>query len=276
MLNPSSILVFFHRSVRATNDATNKLREVILEYIMTTPNVNDSDYGLRWRQVRDSWEETLRSASIESYDQFQVTRKGGRSKHHDFTVDYYLDSRKVDTKQIEFKFGKTMKSLPQFLSLYSHFNMFPNTYAVFYYEHYLDKYLAYVGIEKPPLPEYLDHVYGSEYKHTFFATLREREVEHKKAKSEIVNDSIRYYLQTNATQIILPTLYEKLQASQQKTFLLWDETKFSTHRLTFEPLEYKGYTKNTILITSGAYTLKLLLRWKNHKGILGPAWQIKV
>jgi hypothetical protein len=276
MLNPSSILVFFNPSVRATNDATNKLREIILESIMTSPHLDDPDYGQRWRQVRDSWEQTLRSVTTETYDQFQVTRKGGRRHHHDFIVDYYIDSRKVDTKQIEFKFGKTMKSLPQFLSMYSHFNMFPNTYAVFYYEHYLDKYLVYVDIEKPPLSVYLEHVYGTEYKHPFFATLREREVEHKKAKSEIVNDSIRDYLQTNATQIILPTLYEKLQSSQQKTFLLWDETQFSAHRLTFEPLSLEGFNKNTILITSGAYTLRLLLRWKNHKGILGPAWQIKI
>jgi hypothetical protein len=275
MMNPSSILVFFNPSVRATNDATNHLREIILETILTSPHVEDQDYGIRWRQVRDSWSMALHGITLSVYDRVQVTRKGGRRHNHDFTVEFYHDDRLVDTQQVEFKFGKSMKSLPQFLSMYSHFQMFPSTYAAFYYEHYLDHYLSYVGIEKPPLPEYLDHVYSTTSNHPFFSTLKEREVEHKKVKSEIVNDSIQAYLQTNATQIILPILYEKLQSSQQKTFLLWDETKFTAHRLTFEPLEYKGYTKNTILITSGVYTLKLLLRWKNHKGILGPAWQIK-
>jgi hypothetical protein len=227
-------------------------------------------------QVRDSWVNAIHTLTQESYDRFQVIRRGGRKYNHDFTVEYYLDSKLVDTQQIEFKFGKNMKSIPQFLSMYSHFNMFQNTYAVFYYEHYLDKYLSYVGIEKPSLPEYLDHVYKTDYRHTFFATLKEREVEHKKAKSEIVNDSIQAYLETNATQIILPVLYEKLQSSQQKTFLLWDETMFSTYRLKIEPLSFQGFNKNTVFIGSGVCTLKLLLRWKNHKGILGPAWQIKV
>ena len=275
-MNPSTILVFFNPSVRATNDATNKLRELILESIMTSPHLEDKDYGERWRQVRDSWSTAIRGTTTVPYDRFVVTLKGGRRHNHDFVIDFYQDSKRVDSKQIEFKFGKNMKTLPQFLSMYSHFNMFPNTYAVFYYEHYLDKYLNYIGIEKPPIEEYLEHVYKTEYTHPFFATLKEREVEHKKAKAEIVNESIQNYLHSNATQIILPVLYEKIQSSQQKTFLLWDESQFTSHKLSFEPLQYKGYTKNTILLTSGVYTLKLLLRWKNHKGILGPAWQIKI
>lgn len=275
MLNPASILVFFHPSKRASNDSTNKLREIILENIMTSPHLDDKDYGIRWKQVRDSWSTSIQSITQEPYDRFQVTRKGGRKYHHDFTIDFYNDSKLVDTQQIEFKFGKTIKSVPQFLSMYSHFTMFQNTYAVFYYENYLDQYLAYVGIEKPPLTEYLEQVYKTNYTHPFFATLKEREIEHKKLKSDIVNDSIKAYLQANATKIILPVLYEKLLASQKKTFLLWDETQFTTHKLSFEPLEYKGFNNNTIFIASGLYTLKLLLRWKNHKGILGPAWQIK-
>jgi len=276
MLPPDSILVFFHPSVRASNDATNKLREIILENLVSSPYFDDTNYGTRWRQVRDSWITMIHSLTQEPYDRFQVTRRGGRRYNHDFTIEFYRDSLLVDRQQVEFKFGKTMKSLPQFLSMYSHFHMFQQTYAIFYYEHYLDKYLSYLGIEKPSLPEYLDHVYKTEYTHPFFATLKEREVEHKKVKSEIVNESIQSYLHKNATQIILPVLYEKLQSSQQKTYLLWDETQFTSHRLTFEPLEYKGYNKNTVFVSSGIYTLKLLLRWKNHKGILGPAWQIKV
>jgi len=275
MLNPSSILVFFHPSVRASNDSTNRLREIILETLLTSPHLDDPDYGPRWRQVHHSWSEMIQSVTKEPYDQVQVSRNGGRRHHYDFTLEYYRETRLVDTKHVEFKFGKNMKSLPQILSMYSHFDIFPQTYAVFYYERYLDQYLSYVGIEKPLLSDYLNHVYGIDYSHPFFATLREREVEHKKEKAEIVNDSIRHYLETNATQIVLPTLYEKLQSSQQKTFLLWNEEKFTSHRLEFEPLEYKGYTKNTILISSGVYSLRLLLRWKNRKGILGPAWQIK-
>jgi hypothetical protein len=243
---------------------------------MNCQHIDDKEYGPRWRQVRDSWSSTIQGLTKETYDIFQVTRKGGRKNNHDFTIDFYNNSKLVDSQLVEFKFGKSMKYMPQFLSMYSNFNMFENNYAVFYYENYLDQYLSYVGIEKPPLTEYLENVYKTDYAHPFFATLKEREVEHKKVKSEIVNDSITAYLNTNATQIILPILYEKIQTSQKKTFLLWDEKQFSSHNLSFEPLEYKGFNKNTVFVTSGLYTLKLLLRWKNHKGILGPAWQIKI
>lgn len=274
MMNPPSILVFFKPSSRDKNDATNKLREVILENILHSPNTDDEQYGEQWRKVQESWKKALHNLTDKPYDQIQVIRKGGR-KNHDFHIDYFQDSACVDHKVVEFKFGKSMKQVPQIISLYTHFNLFPENYAIYYYDNYLDKYLSYVGIKKPLLEEYLSEVYKSKYTHPFFATLRERETEHKSIKSSIVNESIEEYLKSNATQILLPVLYEKIQSTQQKTYLLWNEKEFTTHHFQFEPLVYDHVNKNTLFITSGAYTLKLLLRWKNHKGILGPAWQIK-
>jgi hypothetical protein len=109
-MNPSSILVFFNPSVRATNDATNHLREIILETILTSPHVEDQDYGIRWRQVRDSWSIALQGITTSVYDRVHVTRKGGRRHNHDFTVEFYQGDRLVDTQQVEFKFGKSMKT----------------------------------------------------------------------------------------------------------------------------------------------------------------------
>ena len=34
--------------------------------------------------------------------------------------------------------------------------------------------------------------------------------------------------------------------------------------------------RNTIVLMSDNYEYHLLLRWRNHAGILNPAWQIKV
>jgi hypothetical protein len=130
MMNPASILVFFHPSVRASNDSTNKLRELILESIMYSPHLEDPDYGPRWRQVREAWSNSIHGLTQCEYEMFQVTRTGGR-RHQDFSVDYYTESRIVDTKQVEFKFGKTMKGLPQFFSMYDHVQMFPQPYAAF-------------------------------------------------------------------------------------------------------------------------------------------------
>jgi hypothetical protein len=274
-MNANNILVFFKSSTRAKNDAVNKLREVILENILYSPNLQDEQYGEQWKKVQESWKHALHGLTHFPYDHIQVIRKGGR-KNHDFHINYYQDSHCVDHKVIEFKFSKSMNLVPQILSLYTSFNLFPTNYAIYYYDNYLDKYLSYVGIEKPPLDEYLNEVYKNKYTHPFFATLRERESEHKTIKSSIVNESIEQYLKINAHQILLPVLYEKIQSSQQKTYLLWNEKEFIVHDFKFEPLLYDRVNKNTLFIISGAYTLKLLLRWKNHKGIMGPAWQIKL
>jgi hypothetical protein len=160
--------------------------------------------------------------------------------------------------------------------LYVSFGLFPVLYDHYYYHEHLDKYLTWVGIEKPPYEEWRKELYKSSSSLPFFQTLLEKEQENKIEKEKVVNDSIRTYLETYGSMMDPSLLYAKLQSSQDKDYLLWDGDRFHVHRLVFGPIEYTGHTKNQILLTAGDLNLRLLLRWKNHKGILGPAWQISV
>jgi hypothetical protein len=268
------ILVFFQRSARAANDSANKLRETILTEILDTPHTEDPLYGDRWRKVQGAWKQALHEVSRCPYETVRVTHKGGRA-NHDFLAEY-LNQDHVQSRNLEFKVSKTMKSIPQFLSLYVSFGMFPLLYDHYYYHEHLDKYLNFVGIEKPSYDEWRRELYKSSSSLPFFQTLREKEPDHKKEKEKVVNDSIKEYLEKYGSTFVSNDLYTKLQTSQDKDYLLWDGNQFQVHRLEFGPVEYVGYTKNQILVRSGDTDLRLLLRWKNHKGILGPAWQISV
>ena len=64
--------------------------------------------------------------------------------------------------------------------------------------------------------------------------------------------------------------------------MMWHNNKFNIERMMAQTkvnntLKYIGIkNNNTILVKSENYMYELLLRWRNHKGILNPAWQIKV
>ena len=59
---------------------------------------------------------------------------------------------------------------------------------------------------------------------------------------------------------------------------MWNDNKFYIQRMSeSSPLEYIGIkNNNTIVVQSNKYIYNILLRWKNHKGIQNPAWQIKL
>jgi hypothetical protein len=268
------ILVFFQRSARAANDSANKLRESILTEILDTPHTQDPLYGDRWQKVQSAWKEALHEVARGPYESIRITHKGGRS-NRDFLAEY-IHQDTIQPRNLEFKVSKTMRSIPQFLSLYVSFGMFPYLYDHYYYQEHLDKYLTFVGIEKPPYEEYRRELYKSSSSMPFFQTLREKESEHKKEKEKVVNDSIMGYLEKYGSTFVSAELHAKLLTSQDKDYLLWDGSRFQVHRLSFDQIQYVGHTKNQILLRSGEQELKMLLRWKNHKGILGPAWQISL
>ncbi len=70
----------------------------------------------------------------------------------------------------------------------------------------------------------------------------------------------------------------------KKTFVLYD-SKHQEYTVLDQmypkdvkllKIEYTILNSNTIIVYSETYQFKFLLRWKNHKGCLGPAWQISI
>jgi hypothetical protein len=114
----------------------------------------------------------------------------------------------------------------------------------------------------------------------FFIQLKEREEVNKKQKAAIVNTSISQYLTEYSAYIDLSLLGQKLKESQEnKVYVLWNNHSFHIDQINLEgmSLEYVGVKNgNVLLVKSGSHTFEMLLRWRNHKGILNPAWQISM
>ena len=288
-IHPSMITTFFQKSTRDNNDATNAIRERIIGCLSTSPFLEDPIHGPAWKTLMSAWDTAVREVAektqVPAYDRVTVSMKGGRGYHYDADLQFHT-SDGIVLRMIEFKYGATqVTSLPQFLSLQAKFPMFEVTYDAFYYDHFLDRYLACdEGLTETKLSreDYLHRVTATTYHVPFFQQLKEREDVAKQEKNRVVNESIAAYLETHGPSMNLTRFSEKLQESQTgKIYLLWSKGAFHVDARGLskedEPLTYHGIKGGNVLqIHQGGIQYHLLLRWRNHKGILNPAWQIKL
>jgi len=308
----ADIEAFFTTSSRNKNDATNKVREKVLKVICQPPQayLEHETYGQSWRTVHQAWNDALRRIATETgileYTSTRIHVRGGRGFNYDADVTYVTEYGTTNRK-IEFKNGGTnIGDLPQFLSLQAKIPLFEKTYDSFWYEKYLDKYLACDAEITEPKPErdlYLKKVTNTVYTITpFFAQLKSRELFFQKEKNEVVNASIADYLATYGNTIDREAFSEKVKATQtDKIYLLWSNGIFhidKVHEQEMTEISFHSIKNGNILeLKSGQkgsrYSLGetspvrnesqpfgtiygLLLRWRNHKGILNPAWQISM
>jgi len=275
---------FFVKSTRGKNDAANKIRESVLEMILKVPDdyLNDTQYGKYWTHVRKEWLKSLEKIGPSDYTSITCVKMAGRSNHHDYKVIF--EGINPLTLPVEFKNGGTaITKLPQILSLPANFQLLKGSYEEFYYKQYLDLYLECDEelIEKPPLEEYLKEVKKATSKHPFFVQLKIRDSLFKDKKDKIVNNSIRDYLTTHIDSLDLQLFSEKLYSSQAgKHYLLWNNGQFYYDNLKDHEMKNMTFlcikNGNVIQAKSGNTIYNLLLRWRNHKGVLNPAWQISM
>lgn len=293
IITPSDILIFNECKDRGKNDVNNKKREDILliinepkyEYLM-----NDKTYNNNWKDLKNKWNNIIKSLYDENYDTILIDKMAGRGYNYDFKVQYKLKNNIVKELNIEFKFNSSdIESLPQFLNLSEKIDILRgNLYADFFYDYYLFDILKLYPTEFENIfidkKDYLKFVYNSNYNvHPLFKKLKELEIENsnfKKEKNVIVNKSIKIFLEKYGFKIDIDKLLLKFKNTQDKVFVLWDckNKKFNTDFIKIEnSIKYCGIkNNNTIVIKLGLDTyFDLLLRWKNHKGVLFPAWQIK-
>lgn len=275
-------------TVRGDNDHNNKIREQILRDILMLPQeyFEDSNYGIKWKELQVKWKILLEELCKVSYDKISIKQKAGRGHHYDFLVNYTHGEQIVDEAKVEFKHHcERLTKLPQFLSLPAKQDFLEMSYAEYYYDHYLDAYLAQdieIKVEKPTKEAYLKMVFTTNYDvHPFFRCLYDRCKYFEKEKNKIVNDSIRSFLEENGSKLDLEKISEKFKHTQKdKIFVLWDLKQFHIDRLCDEDFNIdtnEGIKNgNSILIKSKKSTFQMLLRWRNHKGILLPAWQISI
>ncbi len=287
----ADIDAFFTTSTRNLNDATNKVREKVLKVICQPPQayLEHETYGQSWRTVHQAWNDALRRIATETgifeYTSTRIDVRGGRGFNYDADVTYFSEYE-TSNRKIEFKNGGTnIGDLPQFLSLQAKIQLFEETYDSFWYEKYLDKYLACDAEITEPKPErelYLKKVTSTVYAITpFFAQLKSRELFFQKEKNEVVNASIADYLTTYGHTINREAFSEKVKATQtDKIYLLWSNGTFHIDKVREQEMTEMTFHSikngNILELKSGRTIYGLLLRWRNHKGILNPAWQISM
>jgi hypothetical protein len=101
----------------------------------------------------------------------------------------------------------------------------------------------------------------------------------KDKKEDIINKSIKDFLEKYSDKLDIDWLSEKINTSQKnKYYVMWCEREFYVDKIVDMDQDNNiiNWTKNTIIIDNlnGKGRYKLLLRWKNRLGILNPAWQI--
>lgn len=268
---------------RHTNDANNKAREEILVSLYDT-----TDESLQ--ELREKWRHTLAQLYTQPYDDILVKKKGGRGANHDFTIDYLLKMNVVYQLKAEFKHNSTkIDKLPEYYSPAADKPYIKRLYADFFYD-YLDRICdVYPDVSPHKLnrENYLKLVHNSGYdRHPFFRNLYDMEKtgtpEQAKQKQQIVHESIKDYLSAYAFTLDVEQLTRDLRERQSgKVFLLWNLSEFVVDSIRDDEMEITHVEKvknnNTIIAVSKAGTRhNMLLRWKNHLGILYPAWQISL
>jgi hypothetical protein len=299
-------------SSRDNNDCNNKKREKILSILPILPKTTNKNYQQflkdeRWTSVYTKFMELL-NCLIEKegkeYDRVNLIHKAGRSHNFDFEVLYYKDEKVVYiVEELEFKNGcNNMETqVPQQLSLqtnseYGNFVKKFGLYDEYFYENYLPKIMECYQTNNVVLPsipslcEYKKLVKGINYDaHPLFITMKHNEKKVTSIKSKLVDESIDKYLKgIHKDAIDFDSIQKKLQHSQgNKTFVLWDTKNFNVNHVKKDELQLNRqfqlkYGKNSLANTLVLHTenknksWEFLLRWRNHKGILNPAWQIKL
>jgi hypothetical protein len=274
--------LFSGPSARANNDATNKAREA---FLVTLPTAPAQPENARYTALHSGLHTTVGGLCAEA-DRFTLVQKAGRHFNYDFDAVFHVGSTIMKIEKLEFKHNASeITDLPQFLSLGANALPFGVLYAAFYYDKYLAAYVATDAGITEPIPDratYLAKVYNNNYDSLpFFRQLYSRESTAKAAKAKIVNTSIAEYLAVHGTSIDKAAISDALWSRQEgKKFLLWNCCTFNIRELTREDLTVTEIVRihrgNTLIVKSATQTFGLLLRWKNHKGILYPAWQIKL
>jgi len=288
-LSKESIDLFYSVSKKKENDAHNKLREDILCDMLNNKIPNEWLSDSKWDKLQTSLKEYVSKIVYPSEKLINAERKSGRGHNHDFLFKVQESEQKIKEIKVEFKYNsENISQYPEFLSVSSAWFSKENTitYAEFYYENYLQKVVKLfesIDEEIPTKAQYMKYIYQNYYtKHPIFQAMYEQEEPILKQKKKLVDESICDYL-TNHFQLDIDKLNTKLKESQDnKQFMLYKNGAFYHDCIREEELSIVKIKSiklgNTVICETKAEKtdIHMLLRWKNHAGILFPAWQIKL
>jgi hypothetical protein len=268
---------------RGSNDSLNKRREEILItlYHSEEPTL---------QSVREKWILFLRTLCSEEFDDVRIEKRGGRGASFDFVIVFLRNGISIKTIRAEFKHNVgRIDKLPQYFSPAADKIYMPRLYADMFYD-YLDEICSIypdVSSVKPDREMYLRLVHNNDYeRHPFFKGLHTLETtgtkEQYQRKKTVVARSIREFLTMYADKLNLEELSKDIRERQtDKLFVMWNLSEFKSDIIRPDEMELTHVERvkngNTIVVVSKCGTKhNMLLRWKNHLGILYPAWQISL
>lgn len=279
---------------RTQNGSRNDRRENVLLFIANRRELPE-EYAQdpNWLHLHTELHKVLSNyydASNQMEWNVQFVKRAGRMYNYDFEF-----TSGTTVVKYEFKYcthSPRIDALPQiYQGACSTTNIFDDEFVSFdeyYYENGLSNYCK---IDSPvdettsnpsiDKPTYLKHVKNSNSTHPFFVDLKSRYSTNVDEKNVIVNDSIEEYLKQCQTHVNIDAVSNLLQKQKEKTYLMWHPKtrQFYTEQIPENELtitRVSHITKNTIVFVADTYSYCFLLRWKNGKGVLNPAWQISV
>lgn len=285
---------------RATNNESNRIREEILACILYVDDeyLNHPDFGSLWSSVREKFLEALIPlCNDEPFKKIIIEKKGGMSNNYDFLVTFLgqLDEKTnkrslVKQVKLEFKHNNSnVVDLPQFLELFDKdcklkFDICNVSYAEFFYDTYLDKYLQLeenITEPKPSKENYLKHVYDIKYNHPFFKNMYDLKENKKIQKRRLATESISSYLQEYSQTFKFVKLLEKIKDSQKgKAFLLWDCENFHIQELDVENIQISGIKEKSLRemyfdlsLANYEDDLRVRINWGNNACVANPRWK---
>lgn len=286
IMDHRAVVQLFHAPAggREANDANNAVREAAIIDLINGGRP-DHAYDLLRAELQLWLAGKRAELGLPPEVTASAVRRGGRSYNWDF--DLILGAV---TLKVEFKYGAiSVASLPEFFNPAANKNFHQGeSYARYFYEHTLPQVCAIYDVPLTmSVDDYLARVHGTSTAPALFGSLYEAEktgtAAQKAYKKELVDESIAAWLHLVKDKTDLAAITTAFQTSQTgKQFLLCSNGKFFSDRIEPEELVVTAVRgvrlgKYLELQSSRPNTgFSLLLRWKNHAGILYPAWQISM
>jgi len=284
--------------IRGDNSTSNSIREnIICHYEKCSVFKDDAKYGTHWSSLLEDLRNILYALCDMPFKNILIEHMGGMKHNYDFKLSFMgLNQEFITKKKVEFKHNNSkVLKLPQFLEIFDKdcidkFNMCDERYAEYYYDHWLDKYLAIdnnleiISI-KPDKDTYLKQISDISYKHPFYNALYISKAKHLIEKRKLAKDSISQYLEKfiDPTSLVssfnFVKIAQKIKESQtDKIYLMWDCTKFHTQIVNTADIQIKKIIKLGKLyfdvdVANFEYNIRIRLNWGNNAGIANPRWK---
>jgi len=271
---------------REANDANNKMREhMVVALLNRSPQVADAAFD-SLRQHADEYVSKLRH-EFEIAEDAPVKAVLMAGRRHNYDISLSIGAK---TFEIEFKYGaSSVKDLPEFFNPAANKDYHQSeSYARFFHRTALAQVCSLYDVTETMSEDaYVRKVHGTSKKPALFRALYDAEKagteEQKAAKKKIVDDSIEEWLNLMKDKTDIAAIGADLVKSQgRKMFLLCKDGVFYSDSIPADALTLTG----AVSVRKGKYlvleskmpgtSIEMLLRWKNHAGVLYPAWQISL